>query len=140
MALRRVLGGPTPNIHSWVPPLGSLHYSCPTKCQTISCAPLGTLWRQPAKLAHGRAQERLGFEPRHIVDVGAHVGNWTRDAREAARLFDQLSMQIIAFIAEHVGPVRCGLSPVEVFPSADFLLIEANPEHADKLRNTGEAP
>ncbi|CAE7505673.1 unnamed protein product [Symbiodinium natans] len=52
-------------------------------------------------------KERLGFEPRHIVDVGAHVGNWTRDARE-------------------------------VFPSADFLLIEANPEHADKLRNTGE--
>ncbi|OLQ03657.1 hypothetical protein AK812_SmicGene13380 [Symbiodinium microadriaticum] len=52
-------------------------------------------------------KERLGFEPRHVVDVGAHVGNWTRDARE-------------------------------VYPSADFLLIEANPEHADKLRATGE--
>ena len=43
------------------------------------------------------------------------------------------SLQVAAFAAVAAR----GIS-LEVYPSADFLLIEANPEHADKLRATGE--
>ncbi|CAJ1370750.1 unnamed protein product [Effrenium voratum] len=51
-------------------------------------------------------KERLGFEANSIVDVGAHVGNWTREARQ-------------------------------VFPSARFLMIEANALHRPELQRVG---
>ncbi|CAK9051216.1 RING-type domain-containing protein [Durusdinium trenchii] len=52
-------------------------------------------------------KERLGFEARHVLDIGAHVGNWTTDA-------------------------------LEVFPSARFLMIEANPLHRPQLEAIGQ--
>ena len=52
-------------------------------------------------------KERLGFEPRHVLDIGAHVGNWTIDA-------------------------------LELFPSAQFLMIEANPKHQAELKAVGQ--
>lgn len=51
-------------------------------------------------------RERLGFEPRTVLDVGAHVGDWSRAARQ-------------------------------IFPEADFLLIEADQRHAPSLAETG---
>ena len=52
-------------------------------------------------------KERLGFEPRHVLDIGAHVGNWTIDA-------------------------------LQLFPSAQFLMIEANPKHQAELKAVGQ--
>ena len=52
-------------------------------------------------------KERLGFEARTVLDIGAHVGNWTLEA-------------------------------LEVFPSAQFLMIEANPKHRPELEAVGQ--
>eukprot|EP00438_Fugacium_kawagutii_P035940 Skav215141 [mRNA] locus=scaffold809:110347:111126:+ [translate_table: standard] len=53
-------------------------------------------------------KERLGFEARHVLDIGAHVGNWTMDA-------------------------------LDVFPKAQFLMVEANPNHRAELEAVSKA-
>ena len=52
-------------------------------------------------------KERLGFEARHVLDIGAHVGEWTVEAQK-------------------------------VFPSAEFLMVEANPQHRADLEAVGQ--
>ena len=74
---------------------------------------LFTSWKK----RKGSRQERLGFAPRLIVDIGAHVGNWSREARQAR--------------------LRCSPKAREVFPFASFLMIEANPLHQNELETVG---
>ena len=52
-------------------------------------------------------KERLGFEARHVLDIGAHVGEWTIEAQQ-------------------------------IFPEAEFLMVEANPQHRADLEAVGQ--
>ena len=119
--------------------------------QVGSDEPIGSNRRPSAAV-----QERLGFEARHILDIGAHVGNWTRDAQVRwAFGFALVFWYWVRFLGLVRFLVRGGAawaknlqidspdllrSPdvhQEVFPDAQFLMIEANPLHHAQLAEVG---